>query len=313
MSEFKRENRYTVIKHNQLTESQMQYLKNCIFGEGIPTVEAVVIESDWPEFEPAWKMIEDRVTGAPVEGGKAEYDAMASAMTTNQTIDGVPRSAIEAMLGGTQAERIKAFNDLRALLDEPALERKPFGWFRTPKDCPLQGMFLHYDTEHGERDIQNALDFGFTVKRLYDTPDAQPQGEPVAWLGVHHVLGAIHNVPGFPGVKGNHIHDLTALLNGVLTEAEQPAPVAVACFQGAHEASYPSEQRASVAVVPERQEVDVHSEFYDSGWNACLDEVARLTATVRTPEPLVMTDGLHTYEYVTGHNAAIDKMLGVKS
>ena len=31
------------------------------------------------------------------------------------------------------------------------------------------------------------------------------------------------------------------------------------------------------------------------------------------PERLVMTDGLHTYEYVTGHNAAIDKMLGVKS
>ena len=95
MSEFKREVRYTVIKHNQLTESQMQYLKNCIFGEGIPTVEAVVVESDWPEFEPVWKMIEDRVSGAPVEGGKAEYDALAQAMTTNQTIDGVPRRAVE--------------------------------------------------------------------------------------------------------------------------------------------------------------------------------------------------------------------------
>lgn len=34
---------------------------------------------------------------------------------------------------------------------------------------------------------------------------------------------------------------------------------------------------------------------------------------VALPERLVMTDGLHTYEYVTGHNAAIDKMLGVKS
>ena len=47
--------------------------------------------------------------------------------------------------------------------------------------------------------------------------------------------------------------------------------------------------------------------------NACLYEAARLTATVRIPERLVMTDGLHTYEYVTGHNAAIDKMLGVQS
>ena len=31
------------------------------------------------------------------------------------------------------------------------------------------------------------------------------------------------------------------------------------------------------------------------------------------PERLVMTDGLHTYEYVTGHNDCIDKMLGIKS
>ena len=40
---------------------------------------------------------------------------------------------------------------------------------------------------------------------------------------------------------------------------------------------------------------------------------AEQPAPVAVPERLVMTDGLHTYEYVTGHNAAIDKMLGVKS
>jgi hypothetical protein len=60
MNDFKREERYTVIKHNQLTEAQMRYLKDCIYGEGIPTVECVVIESDWPEYEPVWKMIEER-------------------------------------------------------------------------------------------------------------------------------------------------------------------------------------------------------------------------------------------------------------
>lgn len=74
--------------------------------------------------------------------------------------------------------------------------------------------------------------------------------------------------------------------------AEQPAPVSV--------------------VLPKRRDFSPQSDS-EWGWNACLDEVARLTATVRIPEPLVMTDGLHTYEYVTGHNAAIDKMLGVKS
>ena len=83
MSTFKREDRYAVIKYSQLTEKQLGFLKDCIYGEGIPTVEAVVIESDWPEYEPVWKMIEDRVIGAPVKGGKAEYDEMAKAMTND--------------------------------------------------------------------------------------------------------------------------------------------------------------------------------------------------------------------------------------
>ena len=78
--------------------------------------------------------------------------------------------------------------------------------------------------------------------------------------------------------------------------AEQPAPVAV--------------------VMPERKKWDglraTACNLKAEAWNACLDEVTRLTATVRIPERLVMTDGLHTYEYVTGHNAAIDKMLGIK-
>ena len=74
--------------------------------------------------------------------------------------------------------------------------------------------------------------------------------------------------------------------------AEQPAPVSV--------------------VLPKRRDFSPQSDS-EWGWNACLDEAARLTATVRIPERLVMTDGLHTYEYVTGHNAAIDKMLGAKS
>lgn len=60
MKDFKREERYTVIKHNQLTEAQMQYLKDCIYGEGIPTVECLVIESDWAEYEHYWKMIKAR-------------------------------------------------------------------------------------------------------------------------------------------------------------------------------------------------------------------------------------------------------------
>lgn len=77
-----------------------------------------------------------------------------------------------------------------------------------------------------------------------------------------------------------------------------------------------AEQPASVAMVlPERcdRKQLINNTHYSEGWNAGLDEVARLTDTVRIPKRLAMTDGLHTYEYVTGHNDAIDKMQGVKS
>ncbi|WP_407604423.1 hypothetical protein [Pseudomonas aeruginosa] len=42
--------------------------------------------------------------------------------------------------------------------------------------------------------------------------------------------------------------------------AEQPAPVAV--------------------VLPERKEIDKYGEFYDSGWNDCLDDLKRLNPSL---------------------------------
>lgn len=59
-----REERYTVIKHKDLTADDRSDLDQLIQSRHIPTRECLVIESDWPEYEPAWRMIEDRVTGA---------------------------------------------------------------------------------------------------------------------------------------------------------------------------------------------------------------------------------------------------------
>ena len=70
--EFKREVRYTVIKHIKLTADQMRHLEECIFGEGIPTIEAVVVESDWPEYGPTWAAIEIRMNrGEPGKKSRA--------------------------------------------------------------------------------------------------------------------------------------------------------------------------------------------------------------------------------------------------
>lgn len=192
-------------------------------------------------------------------------------MTTNQTIDGVPRAQLADIADRIEHNYPNTAKELRTLLEAPAVERKPFGWFRTPKDCPLQGMFLHYDPEHGERDIQNALDFGFTVKRLYESPAAQPQGEPVAWmyrreggecLGqlVQMESDSLKDVREGKVVEGYRIlWPRDDYIDWKPLYAEQPAPVAV--------------------VLPERREIGPNHPYLsdlDIEWNACLDEVTRL-------------------------------------
>lgn len=72
MSEFEREERYMVIKLSKLEptgqpdgmsrEEEIYRIAN--FGKAL--VQAVVVESDWPEYEPVWEMIKARVTGAPI-------------------------------------------------------------------------------------------------------------------------------------------------------------------------------------------------------------------------------------------------------
>ena len=65
MSEFKREERYAVFKFSDMDEGQMKWLEEVVAR--LPRRECLVIESDWPEYEPAWQMIEDRVTGKEPE------------------------------------------------------------------------------------------------------------------------------------------------------------------------------------------------------------------------------------------------------
>jgi hypothetical protein len=61
--EFKREVRYIVIKLKDIDENTRRQLGNFMEDLEIPSRDCVVVESDWPEYEPVWKMIEDRVTG----------------------------------------------------------------------------------------------------------------------------------------------------------------------------------------------------------------------------------------------------------
>lgn len=76
MSEFKREIRYVVLKASDLqavglTDAELAALTAVVskvdqyrMNAGKPDLECVVVEKDWPEFEPTWKAIERRMTSA---------------------------------------------------------------------------------------------------------------------------------------------------------------------------------------------------------------------------------------------------------
>lgn len=73
-TEFEREERYIVFKlsdvEEHFTPGEKQQLARLVEVQrvgreeaGKPPLECVVVEKDWPEYEPTWKAIEARVTG----------------------------------------------------------------------------------------------------------------------------------------------------------------------------------------------------------------------------------------------------------
>ena len=180
-------------------------------------------------------------------------------MTTNQTIDGVPRELLEKALRDASTIRFPTDNhvtELRALLDAPAYPNR----------------LCHTDyTTHpyicgclkGDEEAQRRFD-------EHQAKAAQPQGKPVA-----HCLLRRNG-------SGEWVNDAKSWADGApsreimaecekhpelyrvrLAYAEQPAPVAV--------------------VMPERLPGDdgvCTESHYASGWNACLDELKRLNPSL---------------------------------
>lgn len=101
--EFVREGRYIVVKPDYEDDIRTERLRNYIEEMCFHTPDCVVVEADWPEYEPVCRMIEARVIGNPTELDAAK--------------------ATISQLQGLVAE-------LRALLDAPAKAE-----FSIP-DCP---------------------------------------------------------------------------------------------------------------------------------------------------------------------------------
>lgn len=88
-NEFKREERYIVFKlsdlGNSLKGDEIRRLAR-EYAEhrkqrGKEPLECVVVEKDWPEYEPTWKAIEARVTGAQAHPAPSVPDWTPTAIT----------------------------------------------------------------------------------------------------------------------------------------------------------------------------------------------------------------------------------------
>ena len=83
---FQREDRYIVIKRSDMDKLPADVRRNfsgrCrkfyeqMLIAGAPARSFLVVESDWPEYEPAWKMIERRMTGQPAVTAAEELEAV---------------------------------------------------------------------------------------------------------------------------------------------------------------------------------------------------------------------------------------------
>lgn len=125
-------------------------------------------------------------------------------MTTNQTIDGVPRDDLELVLlhGHSTHESDRAWDRLRALLEAP------------PR-CPVCG--------YTEQDCREQMDHylcGSPEPAPANKRAAQPHGEPVAWLNV--ATGQVTTSAVVVMDWDDENEQVKSLY------AEQPAPVAVA-------------------------------------------------------------------------------------
>lgn len=141
-------------------------------------------------------------------------------MTTNQTINGVPRALLENFAsyaeGSASGEVQQWVKKLRALLDAPAATPVPAAWIRFDQD--QKAIFTR-----GKR--SNDSEPLYLHPTAYRMPTTQPQGEPVGFRYRAHG-GPWELMPESPFADGRTHHrengeELQPLY------AEQSAPVAV--------------------------------------------------------------------------------------
>ncbi|RON52891.1 hypothetical protein BK666_01970 [Pseudomonas frederiksbergensis] len=132
-STFQREDRYIVIKRNDLKKVPVSYRSSLVepmfsLLSHLPRRECLVIESDWPEYERYWQMIERRVAGQASEPETLATLVLGGAFDATELGDNdiqVDQKLVEAL----QQRLVSGMDDVhielvdRAVLDRVTAER----------------------------------------------------------------------------------------------------------------------------------------------------------------------------------------------
>lgn len=214
--EFVREGRYIVVKPDYEDDIRTERLRNYIEEMCFHTPDCVVVEADWPEYEPVWRMIEARVIGNPTE-----LDAAKATISKLHGLVAELRSLLDATAVESELDRLRAENerllagfyqlatdaDIKKISDYMGNHDMPTGAFLRQDAYDLANMTTHMCRE---------------VQALRNKLAAQPQDDPVAW----EVSGGGVK-PGVFTKKPQWAVEDPAYIVRELGYIDRPAPVAV--------------------------------------------------------------------------------------
>jgi len=144
-SEFKRENRYVVLKIKDIEEAlsgdAQQTLSNLCSKvacyrqiKGKPTLQCVVVESDWPEYEAVWGLLENRFLKSAEESQELPESSQESPHTAVHVIEQTCCLLTDFTRGTTNLSsysatfRMSHNNGTTTLEQELILDRAEKGW-----------------------------------------------------------------------------------------------------------------------------------------------------------------------------------------
>lgn len=197
MSAFKREERYIVVKLKHLAGLQVAPLRNFLRENRVPTLDCVVIESDWPEYEPVWKMIERRMAGQPAVTAAEELDAVLH-WRNKHAVAVKERDALQQLLNAADELSVTSI-----LLDVVPGDGSGHEVYAKSVDEVVNALSAMGDKIE---DLEGEL---VTLRALLDAPPRQNFTK----IEMAHVFNALEDVRGKPVLTSNQCHDLARALN----------------------------------------------------------------------------------------------------